>query len=52
MLLERIVLISAWVVAILGVIPLTSFEYFIYPAVCIVFVLRFPFRKSIWHKIG
>jgi hypothetical protein len=29
-----------------------SFEYFIYPAICVVVVLRFPFRKSIWHKIG
>jgi hypothetical protein len=29
-----------------------SFEYFIYPAVCIVFVLRFPKHKTVWHKIG
>lgn len=29
-----------------------SFEYFIYPAVCIVFVLRFPEYKTVWHKIG
>jgi hypothetical protein len=29
-----------------------SLEYFIYPAVCIVFVLRFPNHKTIWHKIG
>jgi hypothetical protein len=99
MLLDRIVLISAWVITILGLILLTprdkireahvlflfkqaltwvtgllvvefrwieypvrefqiatatsfSFEYLIYPSVCIVLVLRFPFHKSIWHKIG
>lgn len=99
MLLDRIILISAWVVTILLLILFTprdkireahvlfmfkqvltwltgliiveshlieypvrefqtatatsfSFEYFIYPAVCIIFVLRFPFRKSIWLKIG
>ncbi|WP_123040214.1 CBO0543 family protein [Cohnella candidum] len=29
-----------------------TYEYFIYPAISIVFVLRFPERKSVWHKIG
>jgi hypothetical protein len=99
MLIDRIVLISAWVVTILLLILLTprdkireahvlfmfkqvltwitglivveagwieypvrefpkasassfSFEYFIFPAVCIILVLRFPFHKSIWHKTG
>jgi hypothetical protein len=99
MLIERIILISAWLVTILLLILFTprdkireahvlfmfkqgltwisglfvvefgmieypvrefqiasatsfSFEYFIYPAVCIVFVLRFPEHKTIWHKIG
>lgn len=99
MLLDRIVLISVWIVTILGILLLTprekirdahlvfmfkqvitwmfglivvefkyieypirifeyatrtsfSFEYFIYPAVCIIFVLRFPKNKTILHKIG
>jgi hypothetical protein len=29
-----------------------SFEYFIYPAVCVVFVLRYPERKPLLHRIG
>ncbi len=29
-----------------------SFEYFIYPAICVVFVLRYPERKSVLHRIG
>jgi len=29
-----------------------SFEYFIYPAVCIVFVLHYPTHKSWLHRIG
>ncbi|MFC0211339.1 CBO0543 family protein [Paenibacillus chartarius] len=29
-----------------------SFEYFIYPAICIMFNLRFPRKKSMLHQIG
>lgn len=29
-----------------------SFEYFIYPATCVVFNLHFPLQKSAIHKIG
>jgi len=29
-----------------------SFEYFIYPAVCVVFVLRFPEHKPMLYRIG
>ncbi|AGK55834.1 CBO0543 family protein [Bacillus sp. 1NLA3E] len=29
-----------------------SFEYFIYPATCVVFNLHFPVHKSLVHKIG
>jgi hypothetical protein len=29
-----------------------SFEYFIYPATCIIFVLRFPEKRSMLWKIG
>lgn len=29
-----------------------DFEYFIYPATCVIFILRFPENKSVWHKIG
>ncbi|HET7629468.1 MAG TPA: CBO0543 family protein [Bacillales bacterium] len=29
-----------------------SFEYFIYPAMCVIFVLRFPENRSVFHKIG
>ncbi|MGG1514696.1 CBO0543 family protein [Paenibacillus oryzisoli] len=29
-----------------------SFEYFIYPATCVAFVLHFPEEKSRLHKIG
>jgi hypothetical protein len=29
-----------------------SFEYFIYPAICVVFNLRYPINKSLPHRIG
>ncbi len=29
-----------------------SFEYFIFPAISVLFVLRFPEHKSVLHKIG
>jgi len=29
-----------------------SFEYFIYPAICVVFVLRYPAHKPLLHRIG
>ena len=29
-----------------------SFEYFIYPAVCIVFILHYPAQKSWLHRVG
>lgn len=29
-----------------------SFEYFIYPATCVAFTLRFPETRGIWAKLG
>ncbi|WP_127584266.1 CBO0543 family protein [Paenibacillus koleovorans] len=29
-----------------------AFEYFIFPSMCVIFVLRFPERKSRLHKLG
>ncbi|WP_147535835.1 CBO0543 family protein [Bacillus marasmi] len=29
-----------------------SFEYFIYPAICVIFNLRYPYHKGKLHRIG